>query len=244
MDQQLFQHACDEVIGQNKSLNGIGTLAEKTVHSVLKNYISPDLSYHEIKVAGYVADIYTGQEIIEVQTRNFNKLRRKLRAFLKLAPVTIVYPIPSTKWIRWINPQTGEISPPRKSPKRGQPYAIFPELYKIKDFLLDPNIRLRIELIDLEEYRYLDGWSKDAKKGSSRCDQIPTQLTKEFFISSLSDYQLLVPDTLTDEFTSRDYRKASGLSLGAAQTALNILYYVGAVDRIGKNGRSFLYTRI
>lgn len=231
------------MIGQNKSLNGIGTLAEKTVHAVLKNYISPDMNNHEIKIAGYVADIYTGQEIIEVQTRNFNTLRRKLRAFLKLAPVTIVYPIPNTKWIRWINPQTGEISPPRKSPKRGQPYAIFPELYKIKDFLLDPNIRLRIELIDLEEYRYLDGWSKDLKKGSSRCDQIPMQLAKEFFISSVSDYQQLIPDTLTDEFTAKDYRKASGLSLSAAQTSLNILYYVGAVDRIGKKGRAFLYCK-
>lgn len=244
MDKQLFVHACDEVIGQQKGLNGIGTLAEKTVHSVLKNYLSPNSINHEIKVGGFVADIYTGQEIIEIQTRNFDKLRRKLNAFLKLSPVTIVYPIPNIKWIRWVNPQTGEISPPRKSPKKGKPYAIFPELYKIKNYLTDPNLNLRIELIDLEEYRYLDGWSKDMKKGSSRCDQIPTELIDEILINSLSDYQLLIPETLEHNFTSRDYKKASGLSLSASQTALNILHYVGALDRVGKKGNSFLYSKI
>ncbi|HWT27413.1 MAG TPA: hypothetical protein VN131_05690 [Mobilitalea sp.] len=244
MDKLLFKQTCDEVIGMQQGLNGIGTLGEKTVHSVLKSYLSPDLSNHEVKVGGFVADIYNGQEIIEIQTRNFDKLRRKLQAFLPIAPVTIVYPIPGTKWIRWINPQTGEISPPRKSPKTGKPYTIFPELYKIKDFLLEPNLKLEIVLIDLEEYRYLDGWSEDRKKGSSRCDRIPSELVEEIMISSLSDYQCLIPDSLGTEFTSKDYRKASGLPLHIAQTALNILHFVGVVDRVGKKGNAYLYDRI
>jgi hypothetical protein len=243
MDKLLFQKVCDEVIGQQQGLNGIGTLGEKTVHSVLKNYISPDSINHEIRVGGFVADICTGQEIIEIQTRNFNKLRRKLSAFLTFAPVTVVYPIPNTKWIRWVNPQTGEISPPRKSPKTGTPYSIFPELYRIKDFLLEPNFRLQIIMLNLEEYKILDGWSKDKKKGSTRCDRIPTELIEEFHIGKPSDYLQLIPETLGKEFTSKDYKKASGIPLGASQTALNILYYVGAIDRIGKKGNSFIYQR-
>lgn len=234
---------CDEVIGQQKGLNGIGTLGEKTVHSVLKSYLSPDSINHEIKIGGYVADICTGKEIIEIQTRNFDKLRKKLLAFLAFAPVTVVYPIPNVKWIRWVNPQTGEISPPRKSPKLGTPYAIFPELYKIKDYLLHPNLNLHIVLLNLEEYRFLDGWSQDKKKGSSRCDRIPTELVQELRICDITDYQRLIPDILNDTFTSKDFKKASGLSLSAAQTALNILHYVGAVDRIGKKGNAYLYIR-
>ncbi|MDF2943142.1 MAG: hypothetical protein K0S01_2000 [Herbinix sp.] len=243
MNKQLFQQVCDEVIGQRQGLNGIGTLGEKTVHSVLKSYYSPDNINHEIKVGSFVADICTGNEIIEIQTRNFDKLRRKLQAFLAFGPVTIVYPIPRTKWIRWVNPQTGEISPPRKSPKKGTPYIIFPELYKIKEYLINPNLNLRIILINLEEYKLLDGWSQDKKKGSTRCDRIPTELVEEIIISSVNDYQLLIPELLGSEFTSKDYKKASGLPLHIAQTALNVLHFVGAVDRVGKKGNLYLYTR-
>lgn len=244
MDKQLFNQMCNEVIGQQRERNGIGTLGEKTVHSVLKSYLSPDSMNHEIKVVGFVADIYTGNEIIEVQTRSFDKLRRKLSAFLEYAPVTIAYPIPYIKWIRWVNPQTGEISPPRKSPKLGTPYTIFPELYKIKNFLTNPNLHLKIVLINLEEYRYLDGWSHDKKKGSTRCDRIPTELIDEIEIKALKDYQFLIPDSLHATFTSLDYKKASRLTISKAQTALNVLHYVGAVDRIGKKGHSYIYARM
>ena len=239
----MFHSICDEVIGQQQGLNGIGTLGEKTVHSVLKSYYSPDPLSHEIRVGGFVADICTGKEIIEIQTRDFNKLRRKLTTFLSFAPVTIVYPIHNIKWLRWVNPQTGEISPPRKSPKLGNPCSIFPELYRIKDYLLEPNLKFQIVLMNLEEYRFLDGWSQDKKKGSSRCDRIPVELVSEIAIYDLKDYQKLIPSTLDKDFTSKDFKKASGLSISNAQTALNILYYVGAVDRIGKNGRAYLYKR-
>ena len=244
MDKQLFQQICDEVIGQRQGMKGIGTLSEKTVHSVLKSYLSPNNINHEIKVGGFVADICTGNEIIEIQTRNFDKLRRKLHTFLSFAPVTIVYPIPNIKWIRWVNPQTGEISPPRKSPRKGTCYSIFPELYKIKDFLINPNLNLKIVLINLEEYRFLDGWSLDKKKGSTRCDRIPTELVDEILVSSIEDYQLLIPDTLGEEFNSKDFKKASTLPLKQAQTALNVLNFVGAVERVGKKGNSYVYVRL
>lgn len=239
----LFQKVCDEVIGQEMGLNGIGTLSEKTVHSVLKNYLSPDDKYHEVRVNGFIADICTETNIIEIQTRSFDKLRRKLQAFLSQYPVTIVYPIPHVKYLRWINPQTGEISAPRKSPKRGTPYSIFPELYKIKNYLTMPNLKLTIIMLDLEEYRYLDGWSQDKKKGSSRCDRIPSHLYEEIHINRPSDYLFFVPDTLNETFTSKDYKKVSGLSLSNAQTALNILYFLGCVDRVGKQGNAYLYSR-
>lgn len=243
MDKQLFAQACDEVIGKQQGLGGIGTLGEKTVHSVLKSYMSPNHLNHEIKVGGFVADVCTGSEIIEIQTRQFYKLRRKLQAFLAFAPVTIVYPIPSTKWIRWVNPQTGEISPRRKSPKAGVPYAIFPELYQIKEFLMNPNLNLKIVMMDLEEYRLLDGWSEDKKKGSTRSDRIPTDLIYELDICGAEDYQLLIPEMLMNDFTARDFKKVSGLSLPISRTALHVLNYVGAVERIGKKGNTFIYRR-
>ena len=46
----------------------------------------------------------------------------------------------------------------------------FKELYKIRPFLKNENLRFRFALIDMEEYRLLNGWSKDKKKGSERYD--------------------------------------------------------------------------
>lgn len=68
MDRLLFHKVCDEVIGQSQERNGIGTLSEKTVHSVLKAYYSPELINQEIKVGDFVADICNGHQIIEIQT--------------------------------------------------------------------------------------------------------------------------------------------------------------------------------
>ena len=39
---------------------GIGTLSEKTVHAVMKNYYAPDTDMHEIPIENFVADIFTG----------------------------------------------------------------------------------------------------------------------------------------------------------------------------------------
>lgn len=243
MNQDLFQQACDKVLDNIREGTGIGTLSEKTTHAILKNYLSPDVTCHEIKVGSFYADIVNDNGITEIQTRSFDKLRRKLEVFLDILPVTIVYPIPCRKWLRWVNEESGEISAPRKSPKQGTPYMIAPELYKIKAYLLNPNLKLHIIMLDLEEYRFLNGWSLDKKKGSSRCDRIPSRISEEIFINNLSDYHKLIPPNLPEEFTSKDYKKASGLSLNAAVTALNILNHVEAVKRVGKKGKAYLYKR-
>lgn len=241
MDQELFQTSCSLVIDQNLQGNGIGTLSEKTIHAVLKHYYSPDISFHEQKVKNYVADILMDNQIIEIQTRHFHTLRRKLDVYLPDYEVTIVYPIAHTKWLCWVNEETGEVSKPRKSPKTGVKYQIFPELYRIKDYLKNPNLHFNITFIDVEEYRLLNGWSKDKKKGSTRNDGIPVSLFDEITIATKEDYYKLLPDNLPKLFTTKDYKKAAGVSQGIASTALNILYHMNTIDRVGKQGNAFLY---
>lgn len=242
MDQQLFRLACDKAGGET-ALKGIGTLGEKTLHSVLKNYFEPDETRQEIPIAGFVADIAAENGIIEIQTRAFNALRRKLACFLDLDDVTIVYPVARTKWLIWIDEETGELTKKRKSPKTGTPYQIFPELYKIKSLLTHPRLSLCIVLLELEEYRYLNGWSENRKKGSSRHDRIPVGLTGEVYIRTPEEYLKLIPPQLDGRFTSKEFKAASGLTLPAAQTALNVLSSVGAVARAGKQGNSIVYER-
>jgi len=241
IDQVRFEEAREKIIGKNRVRHGIGTLAEKTMHAVLKNYYAPDEEMHEIPIENYVADIYTGTEIIEIQTRSMDRMRKKLEAFLPLYPVTIVYPIPREKWLCWIDEETGEVSQKRKSPKKGNPYQAFIELYKIRPFLSNPNLRLRLALIDMEEYRLLNGWSRDKKKGSERYDRIPTCFWEEVCIDCIRDYMQLIPYELPEQFTVKDFAKHAGIPVKLAGTTLLIFNDFGLVSRIGKKGNSYIY---
>ena len=242
-DKQKFHTICDEVISGIRTENGVGTLQEKTIHAVLKNFYEPDPSKQEQKVAGFVADIFTGQEIIEIQTRGFYKLRRKLEAFLPLYPVTIVYPVNHHKWLRWVNETTGEVSKPRKSPKVGSALSIFPELYRIKMFLPHKNLKFHVVLLDVEEYRLLNGWSKDLKKGSTRNDGIPTDLFEIITLETPSDFARLLPAELPEEFTSADLKKQLHCTQALAGVMLNILSHLGIVCKTGKKGNNIVYRR-
>lgn len=243
VNKQKFYNARDLILNSARGRSGIGTLAEKTLHAVLKLYFEPDMQKHEIKLGGYFADIFNEEGIIEIQTRDLNKLRRKLVEFLEVSQVTVVYPIPQTKWLCWIDAKSGSVTKKRKSPRTGTPYDAFAELYKIKPLLNHQNLRICLVLLDLEEYRNLDGWSRDKKKGSSRFERIPVDIADEIYLRSAADYARLVPETLPASFTSKDFAKAAKINISRAQTALNVLSYVNAVVRTGKQGNFFVYKR-
>ncbi|MCI8339325.1 MAG: hypothetical protein HFH62_11740 [Lachnospiraceae bacterium] len=241
IDEELFRQACQEIIHANREKNGIGTLQEKTVHAVLKRFYEPDISHQEIRIGSFVADIFRAEEIIEIQTRNFNAMRRKLDFFLQTYPVTIVYPIPHTKWLYWIDEETGTVTNKRKSPKTGSLYDAYYELYKIKPYLTHPNLHLCLVLVDVEEYRLLNGWSRNKKRGSTRYDRIPLKLVDEFYIGGPGEYGCMIPENLPIPFTSKDFAKKAKIPQKIANLALNILYSIHAVERVGKQGNAYLY---
>jgi hypothetical protein len=243
MNKKLFEDACNLILGSSFERTGIGTLGEKTIHIVLKFALEPDQNNHEIKVGSFYADIKNENGIIEIQTRNFNTLRKKLALFLEENIVTIVFPVAFKKHLIWINNENGEITKRRKSPKIGSVYEIFFELYRIKQFLIHPNLRFKIVLIDIAEYRNLDGWSKDKKKGSSRHERIPENFIGIVDIKNVGDYAKLMPEKLPENFTSKDFKRESGLSQHKSQTALNVLRFVGAVEQVGKQGNRIVYKR-
>ena len=241
VDYNLFLQSCDFVEKKLTSAGGIGTLREKTIHAVLKYYYAPNDLYHEIKVGNFVADIMVDGEIYEIQTRNFNTMRDKLDFFLKEHDVTIVYPIPYNRWISWIDMETGEISKKRKSGKKGSIYAVMPELYKIKMFLQNPNLHFILCFIDVEETRFLNGWSQDKKRGSRRNDGVPIAIYDEVDFDLQSGYHQFLPDTLPRQFTSKDFCVHAKVNSTVSSVTLNILNHVGVIERIGKDSRSYLY---
>lgn len=241
MDQERFEAARQVVRAQAAGVGGIGTLGEKALHAVIKHYLAADPAFHEQKLGRHVVDIFTGERIFEIQTRQFNKLRPKLTTLLPSYPLTIVYPVPARKWLVWLDPADGELSKPRLSPRRGRFNDVFYELSFIKPFLADPNLSLLILQIDLEEYRLLNGWSDDRKRGSWRSDRIPLRLEDELFISGPADYCRLMPAGLPENFTSAVFAKNAQMTDRRAQMAINVLLSLGVVEICGKDGRRRLY---
>ena len=243
MDKLRFAEVCEQIVGAERARNGIGTFGEKTLHAVLKTYFEPDPDSQEIRVGSFVADICGENGIIEIQTRQFYRLVKKLEAFLEYADVTVVYPLCPVKYVRWLDPETGELSERHKSPRRTTLHDIFSELPDIKYALDNPRFKLCVCLIEAEDIRYLNGWSKNRKRGSSRCDRVPITLIDEVWFERPEDYARLMPDGLPEEFTSKDYAEICRTGTELARSELNVLCYLGLVENTGKRGRSKLYRK-
>lgn len=243
IEHERFTDAKKTIVGKIHNDKGIGTLSEKTVHGVLKNFFEPDPDCQEVALHGYFADIYNKEGIIEIQTRSFDRLREKLAVFLNYYPVTIVYPMPCNKWVSWVDRQTGEVCARRKSPRHYTMYDAFFEMYKIKDYLKNKDLKIKLVLMDMEEYK-LASTSKSSgrsRRSGEKIDRIPIGITEIITVEQPEDYMQFVPYELEGAFTSEGFAKAGRISVSTARMALNILYYMGIVKRVGKKGRSYLY---
>ncbi len=221
--------------------SGIGTLGEKTLHAAVKFYLEPDSARHEVPYLGFVADILNEAGVTEIQTRSFDKLRRKLAVFLEQGPVTLACPLPHEKYLLWLDPDSGEVSRRRKSPKTGQPWHLLPELYYIRELLDHPRLSLLILLLDVEEYRLLNGWSRDRKRGSTRHDRLPLALYRELRLRGPADWPALLPPGLPEEFTRPELMRAGRFSDRQSSAALKVLLRLDLCRQIGERGRARLY---
>ncbi|MFR1214868.1 MAG: hypothetical protein ACLSCV_09370 [Acutalibacteraceae bacterium] len=98
-NEHTLEQICADLCSREQKRGSIGLLGEKVLHAGLKLYFEPNPDFHEVKINGFVADICNAKGIIEIQTRNLGKLKRKLEVFLEQMPVTIVYPIAHTKYL-------------------------------------------------------------------------------------------------------------------------------------------------
>lgn len=222
--------------------DGIGTLRERSLHAILKYWIEPDESRHEVRVdGGLVVDICDGEQAVEIQTGSSYPLRRKLDRLLPLMPVTVVLPVVRRKTLIWLDPATGEASAPRRSPRVGGCWDRLPDLYWLLPHLTRPGLTVRLVELDLEEFRARDGWGRDGKRGSHRVERIPVALGEERWLRTPDDCAGLLPGGLPHPFTTADLIKTGRLSAKKAGYAINFLLKYNAIIRIGKVGNAYLY---
>lgn len=231
----------------------IGVLGEKSLHSILKCFITTDENAYEVPIRArdgdvkhrYVADICFDNKIYEIQTGGFYPLIPKLAYYLNETDydVTVVHPIPMIRYKLWIDPESGEVKSRARSPKKGRAEDALRELFWIREMLMNPRLHVTLLFLEEEEYRYLDGWSYDKKRGSNRCERVPVALHGRVDLVSREDYLAFLMPELPDEFTASEFGVLFGLRGKAVYSALKVFLALGIFEQIGMRGRSVLYRR-
>ena len=239
-----FDEALALVREGGERVGGIGILSEKTLHATLKLWLDDDPTHHEVPLPqGSVADIFDGERITEIQTANFSVFRKKLEKLLDTYPVTVVHPLVRVKWVSWINPETGEITNPRRSGRKGSFTDAGKQLIYILPLLAHPNLTVRLVMLDVEEQRLLDGWGNGGKRGSHRAERLPLALGEQIVLHDAADYAALLPPDLPVPFTAAQFGKAAHLQGRSLQGTLKVLLSVGVLRR-EKDGQKYQYYRV
>lgn len=239
-----FNEACARVRQGDNLPGGIGVLQEKPLHATLKWWLDDNPDHHEVTLpGGRVADVFDGARVYEIQTGGFSPLRPKLAALLDTYPVTVVHPIPRRKYLCWVDPDTGEVSPPRKSPKVGNFIQGCPQLVFLLPLLDHPGLTVQFLLMDMEEHRLADGWGREGKRGSHRQVMLPLTLEDSLTLGCPGDYAALIPAGLPAEFTAAQFGKAARLQGRRLSAALKVLLHRGVLAR-EKVGREYRYHRL
>jgi hypothetical protein len=219
----------------------IGTLNEAPLHAALKTWYAQPGAQFEVRVDGYVIDIVQGDLLVEIQTRGFGKMKRKLRALTRTHPVRLVYPVAQEKWIVKLPREAGERSTRRKSPKRGSFASLFGELISIPTLLHDPNFSIDVLLIQEEEVRRYDGNRNWRRKGWTTDRRRLLDVVDHRLITAPADLLAFLPADLPDPFTTADVSKKLGQPRRLAQQMCYCLRELDVITVSGKRGNAILY---
>jgi len=227
-----------------KVSNHIGSLNEKSLHAELKQWYAHPNDRFEVPVDGYVIDIVRDNLLIEIQTRGFASMRRKLRKLTKTHPVRLVYPIAQEKWIVKLAGDELTEQSRRKSPKRGTVYEVFRELVSFPQWMANPNFSLHVLLIQEEEMRRYDGRRGWRRKGWVTHERRLLAVVDEHHFSTPREVNALLPQPLNNPFTTADLTKALGQPRWLMQKMAYCLREMGAIEQVGKQGNAVLYRTV
>ncbi len=247
--QARFRDLCRDAMQRHheQGTDGIGTLAEKRMHVILKKYVCPNQSFYEIPLDGtrYVSDIRIGNEIYEIQTGDFFPMKKKIGYYLEHTDctVTIVHPIVVNKWVVWIDPVSRSVSEKIRSPKHERAEDILPTLYPLLPYLKNDRLRFRFLLIEAIDFKILSKGTRNRKKGAEKYERIPLSLLGEMDFLSVSDFSALLPDALPSSFTVKEFSALTKIRGMNAYSAVRVLEALGFLSEGEKRGRAMTFEK-
>lgn len=216
-------------------------MQENSLHLSLKKYFSGETGQQEVLLDGYWIDVVQDDLLIEVQTRSFTSIKKKLNNLMQSHRLLLVHPIPVIKWIiQWTNEGDETISR-RKSPRKGRIEHLFNELIRFPEFIQHPNFNLCAVLTQEEEIRRKDGLGSWRRKGASIVDRKLLKVLQLQYFSQPEDFLSLLPDNLPTTFTNQELSKASRIRVELARKMTYCLRQMGCLEVCGKQKRELLY---
>jgi len=220
---------------------GIGTLNENPLHAGLKDWFRRPGDAVEAPVAGFVADLLRGDELIEIQTAGFSSLARKLDHLLDHHRIRVVHPIAAEKWILEIDDAGARISR-RKSPLRGIAADVCAELVSFPSLLSHPNFVLVVALVQEEEVRQADP-SVRRRRGWAVRERRLLKVVETLELGSPESLHQLLPPGLPDPFRTSDLADALGRPRHLARQVAYCLREAEALEVDGRDRDGIVYRR-
>jgi hypothetical protein len=240
----------------------IGLLNEKALHAALKEWYARPGDQIEVKVDGYFIDIVQGLReireiqtgygnegqaqpeglLVEIQTRNFSAIKRKIIDLTARHPLRLVHPIARDKWIIKPAQAEGKRAERRKSPKRGQVVDVFRELVSFPALLNEPNFSLEVLLIQEDEVRRYDSRKGWRRRGWVIEERHLVAVLERHLFQEPADLWRLMPEGLPATFTTTDLTRLMKIPIRIAGQIAYCLREMDLIEQIGKRGRSYLYT--
>lgn len=218
----------------------IGMLREKSLHASVKTWYARPQDRLESPVGGYVIDIVRDDDLlVEIQTRSFSPLKKKLGQLIKTHHVRLVHPIATEKWILKIS-EHGEELGRRKSPKRGRVEDVFKELVSIPELVQHERFALEVLMIREEEVRIYDGKGTWRHPEWRKEDRRLLEVLEQRQLSTPKDVAALLPGAaaLPRPFTNRQLATAAKLRLNLAGRMTYCLRKMDALEVVGKGAHN------
>jgi hypothetical protein len=227
--------------------HAISTLNEGPLHAALKDWYVQPGDETEVLVDGYLVDIVRDGLLIEIQTRGFSPLKRKLAKLVEAHRVRLVYPIALEKWIVRRAKRGRKTLGRRKSPKRGAAEDVFAELVAFPHLLAHRNFTLEVLLIWEEEIRRHDpgrarrrAWRR---KGWVTCERRLLDVVDRRLFDGPEAFAALVPEALDEPFDTAELAHQLQRPRWLAQKVAYCLRAMGVLEPVGKRGNAVLYAR-
>ena len=176
-------------------------------------------------------------------------MRKKLERYLSdpALNVTVVHPLPAVRYLSWMDPRTGEIGDARRVAGKRNPLLLVPELYPLIPLLpyfAAGRLAFRLLLLEVRDYRLLDGRTRDRKAGSTRLERIPTALVADRTFRTPGELAALLPGELPEPMTVAEFAKGTGIHGLDAYSAVRVLLALGIFADAGKKGRGMAVRRV
>ncbi len=213
---------------------------EYSLHSEIKNWYSLPGDRIEARVDGFIVDILRETLLIEIQTKNFSAIRKKLATLVKNHKVRLVHPIPQLKWIVNLT-ESGEIIRRRKSPRKGRLVDLFHELVRTPDLIKKESFSLEVLMIEEEEERCNDCMGRWRRRGVSIKNRRLIKVNSKTLFKNEKDFLRFLPSNLTQPFTNRKLAKLSGMPINLTRKVTYCLRKMGAITVTGKKRKELMF---